>query len=493
MQISASKLIGHLRRHPVAILAVGAFTYLSGHLALARGFLPYDEQYHYGLVQYYAHHANPFMGHEPAGMGAYGVVAHQGSYLYHYLMSLPLRLIQPFVHSQYAQLLVLRSLNILLGIATLYLLYRLARRLGLGAVAAQVVVLAFALTPVFYQLSAQLNYDNLLIPITILCIVMALKITEQIRTGGDWAFQTAGLVSLLLVASLVKYSFLPIMAAIVLYLAVLLFRSYGWRGIAKALANGFRGVSRWQKVAIVTLLVASGLLWGQRYGVNLVQYHTPNPQCNAVMSVQTCSAYGTWSRNYQLHATRDERPMSGLQLTYFTHIWAKMMAAEPYSIVQVSPDGHPTYVKQQPLLSVAMVIVGAGCLALLLSFRRLMRLPALPLLASVTAAYLLVLWGQNFADYHNLHFLVAVQGRYLLPVLPILYAGLALAYVYAFDTVLNFQRTRLRAALGGLVVVCWLGLQSLRRIGHLVLESITRTGARAQVFAHDLVVRDPSI
>lgn len=221
-------------------MAGALFVFLAGRISLTRNFLPYDEGYHYGLIQFYAHHLNPFMSHEPAGMNAYGLVARQGSYLYHYLMSLPLHVIQLFWHSGYSQLVALRSLDIVFGLATLYLAYRLARRLGLSNVPAQLVVLALAITPVFYDLAAQLNYDNLLLPLTLLSVLVALNVTEKVRTGQAWLSHLAGLIALLLLTSLVKYSFLPIMAAIVIYVTAVLLKAYGIKSLLVTLYRSFR-------------------------------------------------------------------------------------------------------------------------------------------------------------------------------------------------------------------------------------------------------------
>jgi hypothetical protein len=45
---------------------------------------------------------------------------------------------------------------------------------------------------------------------------------------------------------------------------------------------------------------------------------------------------------------------------------------------------------------------------------------------AVSLIYLLALWGYNYHDYHHLDQLEAIDGRYLLSVLIVLYAALAL-------------------------------------------------------------------
>src|SRR3954469_13979749 len=80
---------------------------LSGRYPMA-----YDEDFHLGVIRLYSHHLSPFWNGHPAGGDAFGAVARDPSYLYHYLMSFPYRLISFITSSQMAQVLVLRFINI---------------------------------------------------------------------------------------------------------------------------------------------------------------------------------------------------------------------------------------------------------------------------------------------------------------------------------------------------------------------------------------------
>jgi hypothetical protein len=93
----------------VLLVAQAVWIALSGRYPMA-----FDEDFHLGIIRLYAHHLNPFWNNLPSGTDALGAVTRDPSYLYHYLMSFPYRLIELFTHNQTAQVLVLRAFNIAL-------------------------------------------------------------------------------------------------------------------------------------------------------------------------------------------------------------------------------------------------------------------------------------------------------------------------------------------------------------------------------------------
>src|ERR1700685_4444033 len=72
----------------------------------------FDEDFHFGLIKVYSNFWLPFLTHQPAGANAFGAVARDPSYLYHYLMSFPYRIFAYFVHTQTAQIIFLRLIDI---------------------------------------------------------------------------------------------------------------------------------------------------------------------------------------------------------------------------------------------------------------------------------------------------------------------------------------------------------------------------------------------
>ena len=438
-------LLNKIRLLPFAIGAV--FTFLAGRIAFTQSFpLPYDEGFHFGLIKLYTHHLNPFLASQPAGADAYGAVARDPSYLYHYLLSFPLRLLQVLGLSEHAQILALRGLNIALGLATLYLVYRLALRLGLSQKTALLPVAALAITPVFYAVSAQINYDNLLIGLTVLTVLMVLSVTDKLRSGAVPVAQVVELSSLLLLASIVKYSYLPIALVAAVYVLAVALKYVGLKGSFSGLFKGFRSLASVTKVLLVMLIAVSGLLWFQRDGMNVVLYHTPHPQCQAVLSVERCNSYAPWARNYQLHQTVAQRPINGLALGSYTKQWAKSMFVELYSTISVQGSSvvYTPYMVMC-LLAAPLIALGALLAARFAIASRRIRVYWWPL-AAVSAGYVAILWAQNYSDYHHLHFFIAVQGRYLLPVMPFVYLFTIYGYVLLAERA-SVEIARIQSAL----------------------------------------------
>jgi hypothetical protein len=279
--------------------------------------MAFDEEFHLGLIRVYAHHLNPFLTGQPPGADSLGAVARDPSYLYHYLMSFPYRLISAFTHDLAAQVLLLRAINIGLFAAGLVLWRRLLLRTRASSAVVNLSLLVFVLIPVVPLLAAQINYDNLLFGLVALALMWTLDIGSGLaarkRVNGTMLLR---LVILCLLTSLVKYAFLPIFLAIAVYLAARAYGSLGgWRPVWRAVRAGLASTRRRTLILLSAAAVLALLLAGQRYGINLVRYHTPDPDCGSVLSVQHCKAYGPWYRNYLYQAHETSKPLNPLPLT----------------------------------------------------------------------------------------------------------------------------------------------------------------------------------
>ncbi len=406
------------------VVFCAVFIILAARIAFTKVYpLPFDEGFHFGLIQLYTHHLNPFLSGQPVGADAFGAVSRNPSYLYHYLMSFPLRLIGLFTHVTIRQIIALRAINIGFGVTSLVLLKKLTGRFGASAAMANLAVLALAITPVFYDVSGQINYDNLAILMTLFTLLVTWNIVNAIKQGRVSLIRLGTLLTLLLLTSLVKYTFLPIMGMIGLYVSGLMIaRLYRHR-----LAFSIHWRS-WASALTILMVLTSSILWVQRYGVNLVVYHTPSPQCSAVLNVSTCSQYGAWYRNYQLEQTYASHPVQGLQLVAFTKTWVHSIYDRVYSLVK----GNPGQVVFQPIAAMvifAKFILAGSLLYGLIRWRRA-RGSHIPwvLFGMVVVGYSVALWGQNFRDFHHLGAFIGLQGRYMLLILPLVYAAAARMY-----------------------------------------------------------------
>jgi hypothetical protein len=404
------------------------FILLAARVAITREFpLPFDEKFHFGIINFYAHHINPFFSQQSTSNDAYGALARDPSYLYQYLLSFPLRFMLAVHATLVEQVITLRLISIALGASTLYLVQRLARQAGLSSAIGYVASFGLAITPVFSDLSGQINYDNLLIPLILVTVLMTLRLVAQIRSQRVQLGQLAGLMSLTLLTSLVMYSYLPIMLAIGLYVGIALWRYRSYRLLRNVVQDAL-ALRRVTQVVLVTLVVLSTGLWVQRYGVNIVKYHTPHPQCNVVLNVERCMSYGPWARNYGLHqvALAHPKALTPGAVKYFSHEWALIMYHDLFTDVTFTPTYQLVFSLHQAAMMVGDVVLGAALLWAVIRVRSVRQVNKVWWLGGlIVVSYVVVLWIQNFSDFYNLHQFIAVQGRYLLPILPFAYIAAA--------------------------------------------------------------------
>ncbi|HEX7964013.1 MAG TPA: hypothetical protein VF466_05515, partial [Candidatus Saccharimonadales bacterium] len=168
--------------------------------------MAFDEEFHFGLIKIYSQHWLPFFSSQPHGLGQFGPFVSDPSYLYHYLMSFPYRLLHVFTHSQTALVIVLRFMNIAFFSTGLLLFYRLLRRVGTSRLLANTALALFVLIPIVPLLAGQINYDNLLFPLVAWTCLLVADAYGDIRKQRLNLKTLTVLVSLLMLSSLVKYA-----------------------------------------------------------------------------------------------------------------------------------------------------------------------------------------------------------------------------------------------------------------------------------------------
>lgn len=400
----------------VALLVLqAAWIALSGRYPMA-----FDEDFHLGIIKLYAHHLSPFWSSHPAGTDAFGAVSRDPSYLYQYLMSFPYRLVSVFTSSQTAHVLTLRFIDIGLFAAGLALYRKLLLKTGASRALVHACLATFILVPIVPLLAAQINYDNLLLPLTALMLLLAVDFGQELdRHKRINAKLLLIIASLGLLTSLVKYAFLPILAVIGVYIVVKLCQtrqaSLAWMG-------------RRTGWLLAVLLVISLGLFVQRYGVNVLRYHKPVPDCSKVLSVKKCSAYPPWNRDYYLSQIRHDAGGTDSPLT-FTADWFYGMWLRTFFAVDGPASNFST---RGPLILPgigAVVFASTAALATMVCGRRLLRRydrSVLWFMAATVAVYAAILWQDEYHSFIQTGQAVAVNGRYLLPVMPLILLLLAL-------------------------------------------------------------------
>jgi len=399
--------------------------------------MAFDEAYHFGLIKIYAHHLSPWWSAQPAGGDMFGGLYRDPSYLYHWLMSFPYRLISRIFHETIGQVIALRLINVVIFASGLVVMRKLLLKATRSDALVNLALLFLVLTPVIPSLAGQINYDNLLFVVVPASLLLAVTFVERLRAKKrlDLTLLTS-LAIFCLLASLVKYAFLPIFLVIIVFLLFFMYRTYRGSGrhLGQELQAAYKKLSIVMKLSLLVGLFISGAMFFERYGINTIKYHTPLPECNQVLSVQQCLSYGPWARNYSILLSKGQ-PGSGTvhfnTLTFSQH-WTFVLYRSMFYVLN-GPDS--SYTVGQPLLFpalVAVLVLVAGLICLVKFRRQIFKgNPARLLLAVIIVIYVATLWLQNYSDYLHLGQPVALQGRYLIPILAPLYLLLGVAIAWA--------------------------------------------------------------
>ncbi|HSW77750.1 MAG TPA: hypothetical protein VLG36_03055 [Candidatus Chromulinivoraceae bacterium] len=425
----AQKIITILGSKKFFYVVVGVLVAGAGWFALTAAYpMAFDESFHFGIIQIYAHQWSPILTSTPPDSGQFGELTHDPSYLYHYLMSFPYRLIGLFVHNFVGQVIIMRFLNIGLFTGGLFAFRKLLLRIGVSSALVNFSLLMLVLLPVTPFLAAHINYDNmlfLLVPINLLLVLSCAQTTAE-----DHQMSIRGLslvITLGMLTSLVKYVYLPIFVASLAYLVIIVLRSHP----KEILSNFVKSTHSLQlriKIGLIVMLAVSSGLFLQRYAINVVKYHNIQPDCNRVETLDHCMQYGPWARNYLLETTAkssSSRPSHDI-LPVFLISWIESLLyrlyfAINYDFTEYAPFPIP--------VTMACAICIIGITLAVIFWHSILRMTIhIWLLVAVIITYCLSLLYVNYTEYLRFDQTVAINGRYLIPLLPLIFAIVGLAF-----------------------------------------------------------------
>lgn len=422
MQRFAKRFLAIVSSRVFYLAVLGAFVFQAVWMALSSVYpMAFDEDFHVGVIRIYAEQWSPFLGAQPPGADIYGSLVPDPSYLYHYLMSFPYRLLTEVTGNEAAQMLVLRGLNIIMFAVGLALFAKVLRRSGASRLLTNVCLALVVLVPIVPTLAGQINYDNLIMVLMPLLCLAGMDIIDglkqrQVRLKA-WVY--FGLFAM--AASLVKYAFLPIVLGAVIVLGWHVWRAYRghWRELWSGITASFAAVGLRQKLLLGAVLLVMLMLFGQRYGTNVVQYHTPVPDCAVSLSKERCMAYGPWGRNERMAERRPDNADSS-PVTFMRH-WVYGMWFRLFFAVNGPDSSHQTRRPVPVASSAAFVLAFAGILAAIIFWRRVFRGRAyMGFFLSIIVVYVGVLWLEQYSQFVKTGHPVAINGRYLIPVLPLM-------------------------------------------------------------------------
>lgn len=281
--------------------------------------MPYDENFHFGVIEIFSKQLSPFILDQPMAYDIYGNLAHGDATLFHYFMSFPYRLILLVTSNFAVAIILLRLICIFMVMVGLILFNKLFKKIGIRQIFINIGLLLFVLLPITPFVAATINYDNLLFPLTALFLILCVDVINN--TTIKW-YKCILIVVVGCIASLVKYTFLPIFAASFMYIVVLLFRRHG----KKIFSMMIRSVRSTNLVKILSLTIIFVLSVGMFFAVympNIVIYKSIRPSCERVMSKQRCEANRPYLMASEQEMAKDTR---SLMLTpEYTSVWVLQM------------------------------------------------------------------------------------------------------------------------------------------------------------------------
>ncbi len=423
--------------------------------------MAFDEGYHLDIIRLYAQKWLPFWAGQPENVDHLGAVFRDPSYLWHYLMSFPYRLFAHFVPSEMAQVIFLRILDIAIFTCGLLLYRKVLSRAGVSKKLLNVIFLLFVLTPAVPFLAGQVNYDNLLFVAVAGILLLTQNFAGELAAKKRFNLRSFVLLAgTALLCSLVKYAFLPVLFAIgvyLLYVFTKFMKRTTWQRLKKDVVRQYRSFSRIQVVVAAVFLLMSGGLFFERYGMNTIRYHTPTPECDQVLSVERCMSYSPWRRNYLTYLDKQSGTLKKFPtnpLWYGFTRWGHRMTNQLFFTIDGTSSN---YQSRNPLVITRIVSVGvlAGGLGLFLfQLRRIRRYYALGLFLAVAFLYTVILFLQNYLEFLHLGYPFAIQGRYLIAVLPLYYLFIALGVSRVLQ---NYSALKPALAWGAIIFLCTQG------------------------------------
>lgn len=436
-------------------LVIGFFVFQAVWFVFSAAYpMAFDEDFHLGVISLYAQGWSPFLTEHPEAANQFGAVTRDPSYLFHYLMSFPYRLLTYITADQSLHIVTLRLMNVAMFTYGLVLFRRVMLRAGASTALAHVALAVFILLPIVPQLAAHINYDNLLMILLPLMCLTLFDTVDALRQRRITFVPLASFIVICLYMSVVKYAALPFVIAGVVFL---LFRGartfWGYRGqVLPALRKGFATAPRVVRLGLLAIGSIGMVLFLQRYAVNMALYHTPVPDCGQVLRVDQCSEYGPWGRDYGL---AQQKPADfAPDPVFFMGEWLDGMWRRTFFAIN---GAHSRFINYLPLplpSKTAIVVLALGLTAILIYHRKIFRSnPYVAFLGAMSLFYCAVLILDEFGMYTHTGKAVAINGRYLLLI------WLFVAVLMGRGLALTFARlnmTWLKPFAAGLVIVLFL-------------------------------------
>lgn len=367
----------------------------------------FDESFHFEFTRMYTEKISPFISSQDSYWDILGETTRYPSYLFHYLMSWPLRVIQLFTESSRVQIVTLRVISIAFFVAGLFLYRRLLLKIGASSAATNIILLFVTLTPNITLLAGTFNYDNLIFMLSGIVLLSAIRFIDSSKVE---IVPLASIAIISLVASLVKFTFLIFFIPVLAYISIAVLKKYKRKSFS-LLKKSFEELPRVSKFLVIFgLLISMGLVF-ERHGLNLIVHKDPKPSCQSIIDVERCTGNFVANRNIELLENKPDtfKPSTPL---WYEGVWLDSIVFTLLKIVQSKPA---------PLIMGTLYVFALplGIIAILLYARDIMKNQTHRMLLVTILIYSLTVMTYNYLLYVRYAQPIAMNGRYLLPIMPL--------------------------------------------------------------------------
>lgn len=380
-------------------------------LDLQEGIIP-DESAHFIFSQYYS--TTLGIPEDSQTTYVHGWYTKQNPFLYYWINGRALNALELFLpnSSEWRQLVFLRILNALYSLGTVIFCYLLSKELIKHKWWQMLPVFLLTNTLMFVFLSGGVNYDNL----ANLFSMAGLYFLVRILKNEDYLSNSLGWMLSICLGTLVKYPILPLaLATGVLWLIFTLRRRKNlfplhFKGVRQIIAG---------LVLLIVIITNLGI-----YGVNLLKFQSVTPDCLDILSKDQCEVSPYTTRSNEIGLDHKLSILESIELGYPNPIeyvidnWFPNMLYRIYGIL-----GHLSYFPSHIIVLYRLLFLWI----ILLAVRYIKQSSFLFIgLGSTFVFYMLVLLYTNYNSELAYGFKnIAMQGRYIFPVIGIAYVGIS--------------------------------------------------------------------
>lgn len=368
----------------------------------------YDERFHYDYISLYTEQYSPFISEQDPKWDIIGDATRNPSYLFFYLMSWPLRIIQAATDNYMIKVISLRVIFLGFFLGGLIFFKRLLEHIGSSKATSNAVILFIALIPAFAPFSGVISYDNLVFFLTPIFFLLLLKSLDKNCKTTD----ILNLVSLSIFISLVKFPALPLVVPAMMLFLVIKLRRHGlswFRNIYNDIKKNIRTFP--MILSLLTVILFTGLFL-ERPIKNLIEYKSPTPECYSIISEERCSKNYTAARNIEFLDKKSSNFKPIDPFNYLLTYWLPGVIKTEYRVA-------PT-VKVPAMVPFAFGVTLLGITLVLIYLREILKNNIrLTAIVGICFAYTVLLILYNYHMYLTFGQPIAIKIRYLLFVLPI--------------------------------------------------------------------------